>query len=581
GRLARRLRALGVGPDARVAISLERAPAMAVAVLGALKAGGCYVAVDPAYPADRRAAMLADAEARVVITQSSLLPDLPRTGAAPLVVDEEGRIDGDEGEGEPFSAEVDPESLAYLLYTSGSTGRPKGVAMPHHALSRLLDWQLARWGDGAAARTLQFASLSFDVSFQEMFATWASGGTLVLVDEWTRRDPHALLAHLREEKVERLFLPFAALDALAEAAEGADARLPHLRQVITAGEALRVTARVRAFFAANPQAALENQYGPSETHVVSAHAVDGRANAWEALPPIGRPVRGTRLYVLDRGLRPAPAGAPGDLYAAGESLARGYLGRPGLTAERFVPDPFSDVPGARMYRTGDRALWRDDGALEFRGRADEQVKVRGHRVEPGEVEVALAAHAGVGAAAVVAREDGRGGARLDAYVVAREGASVDAEALREHLRGRLPEYMVPGTVTVLDAFPLTPSGKVDRRALPVPAAEAEASFVAPGTPTEVELAAVWADLLGAERVGAGDHFFRLGGHSLLVTRLVGRLRTTMDVEVPVRTLYETPILSAQAAVIDQLREAELERLVAELEEMSEEEARAALAAEEV
>ncbi|HEX8432033.1 MAG TPA: amino acid adenylation domain-containing protein, partial [Longimicrobium sp.] len=350
-RLAGRLRALGVGPEARVAVSLERSPEMAVATLGVLRAGGCCVPIDPAYPAERRAFVLADSRASVLVTQRSLVATLPATDARLLVIDEE------EAPSEAPGAEdhaIHPENLAYVLYTSGSTGRPKGVAMPHGALSILLRWQVERWGGDAAARTLQLASLSFDVSFQEMFATWWAGGTLVLVDEWTRRDPDALVAHMRARGVERCFLPFAALQALAGAR---DPHLPDLRDVVTAGEALRITPQLRAFFHANPRARLENQYGPTETHVVAAHALEGGADRWEALPPIGRPVAGTRLYVLDSTLRTAPAGAPGELYAAGASLARGYLGRPALTAERFLPDPHAPEPGARMYRTGDRARW--------------------------------------------------------------------------------------------------------------------------------------------------------------------------------------------------------------------------------
>jgi amino acid adenylation domain-containing protein len=587
-RLARRLRALGVGPDVRVAVSLERSPEMAVAVLAILKAGGCYVAVDPGYPADRRAYMLADSRARVLVTQRSLVPGLPATDARLLVVDgddstdEQDDFEIDGASDRPIDA--DPENLAYVLYTSGSTGRPKGVAMPHGALCNLLRWQVERWGEGAAARTLQFASLSFDVSFQEMLATWWAGGTLVLVDEWTRRDPGAHLRHLRAEQVERLFLPFTALQALAEAAEGADARLPDLRQVVTAGEALRVTPQLRDFFLANPQAKLENQYGPSETHVVSAHSLEGSADAWEALPPVGRPIAGARLYVLDRALRTAPAGAPGDLYAAGACVSRGYLGRPALTAASFLPDPHSDEPGARMYRTGDRARWRLDGELEFLGRADEQVKVRGHRVEPGEAEVVLAEHPQVASAAVVAQgARGDGGWFLAAYVVGRDGGAPDTAALREHLRGRLPDYMVPASFTVLHAFPLTPSGKVDRRALPEPSSgsgSAADEDVEPRTDTERALAAIWSELLKVERVSATDNFFWLGGHSLVVTRLLSSIRARLDVEVPLRVLYDTPVLAEQASKVDAIRDAQLDRVIAELEAMSDDEARAALAGEE-
>jgi amino acid adenylation domain-containing protein len=564
-RLAARLRALGVGPETRVAISLERSPEMAVAVLAVLKAGGCCVPVDPAYPAGRRAFILADSGARVLVTQRSLVATLPATDARLLVID-------DDASGEaPGGAEHDihPENLAYVLYTSGSTGRPKGVAMPHGALSVLLRWQVERWGGDATMRTLQLASLSFDVSFQEMFATWWAGGTLVLVDEWTRRDPDGLAAHMRAERTERCFLPFAALQALAGAA---DPHLPDLRDVVTAGEALRITPQLRAFFHANPRARLENQYGPTETHVVAAQALEGSADRWEALPPVGRPVAGTRLYVLDATLRTAPAGAPGELYAAGASLARGYLGRPALTAERFLPDPHAPEPGARMYRTGDRARWRLDGSLEFLGRADEQVKVRGNRVEPGEVEIVLAEHPEVAAAAVVARDD----ATLAAYVVGRGSAT--PLHLREHLAAILPDHMVPATFTVLDALPLTPSGKTDRRALPEPGAPSSGEHVAPATETERALAAIWSELLKVDTVSASDNFFWLGGHSLVVTRLMSSLRARLGVEVPLRVLYDTPVLAEQAARVDAIQAAALDAMMADLESMSDDEARDALSA---
>jgi amino acid adenylation domain-containing protein len=415
-RLAHRLVRLGVRPDARVAVSMERSAEMAVAVLAVLKAGGCYVAVDPGYPADRVAYMLEDSRAAVILTTSAVAARLPRTDAAVVRVDAERAEIGAEPSSDPNVA-VHPENLLYTLYTSGSTGKPKGAALPHRALANLLAWQVERWGGDAAARTLQFASLSFDVSFQEIFSTWAAGGTLVLIDDDTRRDGEALLAYLRAQAVERLFLPFAALQNLAETAEQADARLPGLRQVITAGEALRSTPQLRAFFAANPAARLENQYGPSETHVISAHPVGGEPEAWPALPPIGAPVANTRLYVLDGRMQPTPVGVPGELYAGGANLARGYLGRPGLTAQKFVPDPFG-AAGGRLYRTGDRVRWRLDGALEYLGRTDFQVKIRGFRVEPGEIEAALSEHPSVVQAAVVVRGEGAA-KRLAAYVVPR------------------------------------------------------------------------------------------------------------------------------------------------------------------
>ena len=545
-RLAHRLRRLGVGPDERVAVALERSVDMIVSVLATLKAGGCYVAVDPAYPADRVAYMLEDSRAAVLLTTSTLADKLPAGDTMVLSLDVDGELITGERATAP-EVEVDPENLLYVLYTSGSTGRPKGAALPHRALSNLIEWQLTRWGNGAAARTLQFASLSFDVSFQEIFSTLSAGGTLVLVDDWTRRDAEALLDHLREKRVERLFLPFAALQNLAEVAERADARVPDLREVITAGEALRASPQLRAFFAANPGVRLENQYGPSETHVISAHLLPTAPEQWPALPPIGAPVANTRLFVLDARMAPAPLGVPGELYAAGENLARGYLGRPDLTADRFVPSPFGPE-GSRLYRTGDRARWRPDGELEYLGRTDFQVKIRGFRIEPGEVESAVASHPSVLQAAVVVRgEDAN--RRLVAYVVPRAGLAVDVAAIKAHVVGMLPEYMVPAAWVPMEELPLTPSGKVDRRSLPEPAADAHvaaSSHVPPRTPAEEVVADIWEKVLGV-KPGVHDDFFSLGGHSLKATQVVSRIRQAFGVELPLRALFEEPTVAALAA----------------------------------
>ncbi|MFL5538214.1 MAG: amino acid adenylation domain-containing protein, partial [Longimicrobiaceae bacterium] len=408
------------------------------------------------------------------------------------------------------------------------------------------------------------------VSFQEIFSTWASGGTLVLIDDDTRRDGEALLRHLRERRVERLVLPFAALQSLAETAEAGDAHLPHLREVITAGEALRSTPQLRAFFRANPRAVLENQYGPSETHVVSAQRVAGDPGAWPALPPIGAPVDNTRLYVLDARMQPAPLGVPGELFIGGMNVARGYLGRPALTAEKFVPDPFGPA-GSRLYRTGDRARWKCESAkvrecesgpeagedtlalsdsrtfvLEFLGRNDDQVKVRGFRVEPGEVEAVLGTHPAVREAAAAAHGEGSE-KRLVGYVVPVAGASPTVAEFRAHVAARLPEYMVPAAFVTLEQLPLTPSGKVDRRALPEP--DAYASYVGkvpPRTPAEEVVAAVWERVLGVFP-GVHDDFFAAGGHSLRATQVVARIREAFGIDLPLRALFEAPTVAGLAA----------------------------------
>jgi amino acid adenylation domain-containing protein len=552
-RLARHLRGLGVGPDARVGLCLERGPELMVGVLGILKAGGAYVPLDPAYPAERLAYMLQDSAARVLLTQATLAERLPAGGATVVRLDADAAEIGRECS-ERLGVPVGPENLAYVIYTSGSTGRPKGVAMPHRPLVNLLAWQEGSGRAPAGAVTLQFTSISFDVSFQEIFATWCAGGTLVLTSEEVRVDAQRLARMLEAERIERLFLPFVALQHLAEASVELGIAPASLREVITAGEQLRVTEPIRRWFDRMPGCVLVNQYGPSETHVVSARVLEGDPAGWPLLPSIGAPVANTRLYVLDQHLEPAPIGVPGELLLGGDAVARGYLERPGLTAERFVPDPFGR--GGRLYRTGDRARWLSSGEVEYLGRTDEQVKVRGFRIEPGEVEAALSDHPDVRQAVVVVREDAPGDRRLVAYVVAGESAAVTPAELKAHLKGRLPEYMVPSAVVMLDALPLTPSGKVARRALPAPEyAAAEEAYVAPRTPTEEVLAGVWAEVLRLERVSAEESFFDLGGHSLLATRVVSRIREVFAVELPLRALFEGPTVAELARRVEEMRRA--------------------------
>jgi len=554
GRLARSLRRLGVGPDVRVALSLQRSTELLVAMLAILEAGGAYVPLDPGYPAERRALMLDDSGAAVLVTTESLLAGLPATAARILFLDDVDVARGSAAEEGPL-APAGPDNLAYVLYTSGSTGRPKGVAMVHRALANLVAWQTA--ATPGAWRTLQFTSLNFDVSFQEIFATWSAGGTLVLVSEEDRRDPAALLAIMRRHRIERLFVPFVALQQLAEAA-GAEKPLPErLREIITAGEQLRITPALAELFRRLPGARLRNQYGPTETHVLTEHTLAGDPAGWPPLPPIGRPLSGSRTVVLDRDGGPAPVGVPGELMLGGVGgicLARGYLGRPDLTAERFVPDP--GEPGSRLYRTGDRARWLPDGTLEFLGRLDDQVKIRGYRVEPGEIEAALGAHPGVAAAVVGIVDRVDGDRRLVAWIIPKAEPPSD---LRAFLAQRLPDYEVPSAFLFVDALPLTPSGKVDRRRLATMGAGGEAGRTrgggdgAAGSPVEQLLAGMWCEVLGVPAVGRHDDFFALGGHSLLATRVTSRVRAAFGLEVPVRTLFEAPTIAALTARLAMLR----------------------------
>jgi amino acid adenylation domain-containing protein/non-ribosomal peptide synthase protein (TIGR01720 family) len=562
--LARKLRGLGVGLDSPVGIALERGPEMVTAVLAVLKAGGAYVPLDPTYPKERLALMRRDAlgktGAPVVLTQerwARLFQEEGQDRSSPLriVCLDAERDDLATQSDSDLGVSIDPDNLAYVIYTSGSTGQPKGVALTRRALENLLAWQEDEGHLAGPARTLQFASLSFDVSFQEIFSTWRAGGTLYLIEEERRRDSAALLDLLEKSGIERLFLPFVALRHLAEAAE-ARGGTPPLRDIVTAGEQLQVTPAIVRWLGRLPGCRLHNHYGPSETHVVTAATLDGNPAGWPALPSIGRPVAGTVIHLLDRDLGLVPPGVPGELYIGGVALARGYLHRPDLTALRFVPDPFGALrgePGARLYRTGDLARWSPTQDIEYLGRTDQQVKVRGFRVEPGEVEAVLSRHPAVHEAVVDARpEPGTGGMRLVAYLVPAEGRALVPVEVRDALRNELPEYMVPSAFVVLEAMPLTPSGKLNRRALPDPvqtAAESGAPGGDPIDPITELMTSIWSDVLGRDRVSVRADFFELGGHSLLAMQVIARVRSLLGIEVSLQTLFEHPTLARFADAV--------------------------------
>ncbi|MEK6283902.1 MAG: amino acid adenylation domain-containing protein, partial [Acidobacteriota bacterium] len=552
--LAHYLRKLGVGPEVVVAIMMDRSVETILSVLGVLKAGGAYMLLDPEYPSERRLFMLADSSAQVVLTQQSLCERLPEQKAQVLCLDAHWPTIAGESKANPVSG-VTADNLAYIIYTSGSTGRPKGVAMPHRPLVNLLVFQLHNSDASNPPRTLQFASLSFDVSFQEIFSTCCAGATLVLIDEEVRRDAKALWQVLVEKDTARLFLPFVALQQLAEVVEAEETVPSHLREVITAGEQLKITREIRLMFEKLAGCTLDNQYGPSETHVASAWQLPGTPNEWPHLPPIGRPITNTQTYVLDEWLQPVPIGVVGDLYIGGECLARGYLDRPEQTAEKFIPHPFSEAGGERLYKTGDLARYLNNGCLDFAGRSDHQLKVRGFRIEVGEIEFALKQLAAVKQAIVHAWEDSTGQKRLAAYVVAAPEALLSTAELRNHLREMLPEYMIPSAFILLAELPLTPSGKVDRRALSAPdslRSETEQSYAAPRTPIEEVLASVWANLLGFEKVGINDNFFELGGHSLLATRLMSQITDAFQIDLALRQIFEHPTVAELAQSIEKV-----------------------------
>ena len=543
-RLAHHLRSLGVGPDVPVAICLQRSLEMIVALLGVLKAGGAYVPLDPTYPSERLAFMLASARPAVLLTQQRLLATLS-TNVPAFCLDTHWHTLTTPDTNPPNHTL--PGHLAYIVFTSGSTGQPKGVMTRHGGAVNYLAFVVAEYEISAIEQVLQIPTLSFDASVRDILGTLTAGAKLHLLSNEQARSPQAVAKHLLRTSITAvLSITPSMLEAVSTAAdEGSSA--PNLRLVLVSGEALlrrHVQTLYKAFGA---HLRLVNQYGPTEGTMTSSFFAVGNAGRIG----LGRPIANVQLHVLDTQLSQVPLGLPGEVYIAGDGLARGYLGRPDLTAERFVPDPFSGRPGARMYRTGDLARWLPDGTLDYLGRIDYQVKIRGFRIEPGEVEAALASLPEVREAVVLVREDTPGDPRLVAYTVAHPAAQIDISALRAKLSESLPEYMVPAHFVVLEALPLTPNGKLDRRALPGPdTTRADSDYVAPRTPTEVTLASIWIELLKLDKVGANDNFFHLGGHSLLATQMLSKLCSALGLELPLRALFEAPTLAELAQRVD-------------------------------
>ncbi|MDL4820041.1 non-ribosomal peptide synthetase [Actinomadura opuntiae] len=570
-RLARSLIAEGVGPETVVAVVMDRGADLVVVLMAVLKAGGAYLPVDPGYPAERIALMLGESGAALVLASAGCVRVVPPDAAVPVLVVEGDRVrgraadTGDASAADASAADVTdtdvtdtdvtdagrlaalrPDHPAYMIFTSGSTGTPKGVTVTHAGVPSLVAAQVRRFEVGPGSRVLQFASPGFDAATWELVMALCTGAALVVAPAEALLPGPELAGTVARHGVTHLTVPPSVLAVL----DPAD--LPSVTTLVSAGEALGPREAARW----SPGRRFVNAYGPTETTVC--------ATASEPLPPdgppdIGGPVLNTRIYVLDGALRPVPPGVVGELYVAGPGLARGYARRPGLTAERFVADPFgarSGEPGGRLYRTGDRVRWRPDGRLEYAARADDQVKIRGFRVEPGEVRAVAADHPHVAAAAVVAREDVPGDRRLVAYVVpappgdggpAEDGGSGLEAAVREHIARRLPAHMVPAAVMVLDALPLTANGKLDHGALPAPDTAARAGAGrAPSSPREEALCALFAQVLGLETVSVDDDFFALGGHSLLATRLMGRVRAALGVDAPLRVLFEARTVAALA-----------------------------------
>jgi amino acid adenylation domain-containing protein/non-ribosomal peptide synthase protein (TIGR01720 family) len=586
-RLARRLRRLGVGPEVLVGLAVERSPEMVVGILGILKAGGAYVPLDPSYPEERLLFTLEDARIPVLLTQERLRSRLPAGEAHVLCLDAEGVLGGESPENLP--GELPADRLAYAIYTSGTTGRPKGTLILHANVTWLFAATEGWFDFGPGDVWTLFHSFAFDISVWELWGALLYGGRVVVVPYWVSRSPGDFLRLLWEEGVTVLNQTPSAFRQLAAAdREVGGAGDLRLRFVILAGEALDLGSLGPWFERHGDRSPrLINMYGITETTVYDTYRPVGREDLRHAdRSPIGVPIPALRVYVLGPDGSPVPAGAPGEIHLSGAGLGRGYLGRPDLTAGKFVPDPYGGLfgePGARAYRTGDLARFLPGGELQFLGRMDQQVKVRGFRVELGEVEAVLAAHPGVREAAVLPREDASGGQRLIAFAVPRRPGD-PLDDLRPFLAGRLPDYMVPSEIRLLEALPLGPTGKLDRRALKAlaPAPAAAAVFVPPRNPVEEGLAAIWSELLGVERVGVGDDFFALGGHSLLATQLATRVRRQLGVDLPLPRIFELRTLEelAREVLARTLEEAggdgEVDALMADLDDLTDEEALALL-----
>jgi len=555
--LARYLQTLGVGPNVLVGCCIERSLELVVGLLGILKAGGAYVPLDPTYPPERLTFMLEDAQVPILVTQQPLAARFPTRGIRTICLDVDAAVLARQSETEPFSG-ITADDLVYVIYTSGSTGRPKGVQITHKSLLNLVFWHQRAFAVTSADRATQVTSPAFDAAGWELWPYLSIGASIHLPDEQTRASPAQLRDWLVHHGITITFLP----TALAEGIMALDwPSTTSLRLLLTGADTLyRYPSPGLPF-------AVVNNYGPTETTVV---ATSGRVPPTEHAdtpPSIGRPIDNTQIYILDEHLQQVPIGEPGELYIGGTGVGKGYLNRPDLTAEWFIPNPFSSKLGARLYKTGDLARFLPDGQIAFLGRIDHQIKIRGYRIEPDEIVSVLNEHPEVQTSLVVAREDTPGDKYLVAYLVPVPEAHVTTRGLQDALMKHLPNYMIPSAFVRMEALPLTPNGKIDRAALPAPDATnmvRDEVFVAPRTPIEQRLIEMVAPLLGLEQIGIDDNFFLLGGSSLMGTQIVVLVAQAFGIDLPLFTLFEAPTARLLAAEIEQ-------RIIARLETMSDDE----------
>jgi amino acid adenylation domain-containing protein len=556
--LAHYLQELGVGPNVLVGLCVERSLDMVVGLLGILKAGGAYVPLDPSYPPDRLAFMVEDAQAPVLVTQQHLVSRLPVQRAQVICLDADVAALAQRSASNPVSA-VTADDLVYIIYTSGSTGRPKGVQITHGSLLNLVFWHQRAFQITTADRATQLTSPAFDATGWELWPYLTMGASVYLLDDDSRVAPALCRDWLVDHEITITFLPTALAEGVM-ALEWPSATA--LRYLLTGADTLH------HYPSADVPFALVNNYGPTEATVVTTSTLVPPTEKADLPPSIGRPIDNMQVYILDEDLRQVPIGEPGELHIGGAGLARGYLNRPELTEEKFISHPFSAEPGARLYKTGDQARFLPDGQIAFMGRIDQQIKIRGYRIEPNEIMSVLNGHAAVQSSQVIAREDVPGDKRLVAYVVLASGVAVTASSLRETLAERLPDYMIPATFVHIESMPVTPNGKVDRRALPVPDASNtlhDEVIAEPHTPTEERLIGIVAPLLGLQDISIDDNFFMLGGHSLLGTQVIAHVANAFGVSLSLRSLFSSPTIRQLSAEIERL-------IVARIEAMSDEEA---------
>jgi amino acid adenylation domain-containing protein len=549
GRLAAHLQQRGVTSGVTVGLCAQRSLAMWVGVLAIFKCGAVCLPLDLSYPAQWVNFVLDEARCDFILTYKVGRPALATHGATLIDLDLEETPWADSAPTNIVAAL--PDAVIYVVYTSGSTGRPKGVMVPHRPLVNIIRAHRELMPSPPRPRTLQFASLNFDVSFHETFFTWLSGGTMFLISDDDRKEPRRLATVLERHEIDTLFLPPSMLRLLAEGLVGIDPPAS-LRNIVVSGERLEITPALRELHRRLPGLEIHNHYGSNESHVVTVGKLAATDDEWPVFPLAGKPVANATVYVLSEDMGLQPVDIPGEAYLGGTGLAAGYLNRADLTAERFVADPFGTA-GTRLYRSGDRVRWRPGGAVEFLGRTDFQLKIRGYRVEPGEIEHVLLSHPGISHAVVTARADPTGELALVAYVVGRASSTFTTHDLREHLKRSLPSYMVPAACVRLDSLPLNPNGKIDRHRLPPPGTSAYEgpAFATPRSPKELAIAALWAEILGLECVGRDDNFFDLGGNSLKAVRMLTRLRQQHNDAVTLGTLLHRPTPAKLAALLEQ------------------------------